>query len=155
MKYVQNSLLNALILSLVLSVVFSACKKDPVLDPRISDLKVCDAAPTDEVLCASHKGTFAPEDDAFYASAKFIDISKDTDVTFSLLGKDSDGNWEMIADLTFKPSQQGTFEDETSFDLSTNFTKNATAMWTVTDYKVETKIELTDGPTASKEFDVQ
>lgn len=155
MKYLKNSLLNGLVFCLAISVVFSACKKDPVLEPRISQLKVCDAAPADEILCASDKSTFAPADPAFYASAKFDGITKDTEVTFTLFAKDNDGNWTNLTGLTFKPSDQGTFTDENTFDLSTNFTKNPSEMWPVTDYRVETTIEVTDGPTTTKEFSVQ
>jgi len=155
MKYFKKSILNAFVICLALSVVVSSCKKDDVLEPRISQLKVCDAAPADEILCDNNKSTFAPEDPAFYASAKFDDITKDTDVTFTLSAKDNDGNWVELTTLTFKPSEQGTFDDETTFDLSTNFTKSPTQNWPVTDYKVDTKIEVEDGPSSSKEFDVQ
>jgi len=156
MKYLKNSVLNSLILFFALSVVISSCtKEDPVLNPRISQLKVCDSAPADKILCANDKGTFAPADPAFYTSAKFEDITKDTDVKFTLSGKDTDGNWVELSTITFKPSQQGTFTDESSFDLSTNFTKEASQSWPVGDYKIDTNIEVTDGPSSSKEFDVQ
>jgi|GEM_PF-3897849 len=155
MKFLNSSILNSLVLCLVLSIAVSSCKKDDVLEPRISQLKICDAAPADEILCASDKSVFAPSDPAFYASAKFEGITKDTEVTFTMYGKDSDGNWVVMTFLTFKPSDQGTFDDETAFDLSTNFTKSATQAWPVSDYKIEAQIEVADGPSAENEFSVQ
>jgi len=156
MQIFKKSILNTLILCLALSVVVSSCKKDDdPLEPRISQLSVCNEPPADEILCASNVSTFAPTDPAVYASAKFDDITKDTDVTFTLFGVDTDGDWEELSTFTFKPSELGTFEDETSFDLSTNFTRNQSQNWQVNDYKVEAKVEVDNGPTASKEFDVQ
>lgn len=155
MKYFKSSILNGFALCLTLAIAFSACKKDDVLDPSISQLKVCNEAPADEILCASNVSSFETTDPAFYASAKFSDITKETEVTFTLSGKETDGSWTSLGSETFRPSQQGSFDDETNFDLSVNFTRPTTTNWIVGEYKIDTKVEVENGPTAEVKFEVQ
>lgn len=139
---------------IIIALSFTACEKeDPI--PTITQLKVCNSAPSGSVLCSSNQSTFEMTSPTFYASAVFSNITKDTPVSFKLYGKNVAGEWMEVFSQEFRPSEAGTFDDEDIFDLSTNFTKGATQLWPAAQYKIEARIEAAEGALSTVNFSVQ
>ncbi len=118
----------------------TGCKDDPK-DPTISELKVCIESGIDNVLCQSNTSTFDEDTPAIYISGIFDNIDQNTNITFTLFGKDSNANWINLSTTTNSPSETGTFEDDVvRFRMNAFFKKSEDVQWAKTDYRIDVEI---------------
>lgn len=129
-----------IILAVSMMCLTTSCKDEPK-DPTISELKVCTESGIDNVLCQSNTSSFNEDTPKIYISGIFDNIDQNTNITFTLFGKDSNANWINLSTTTNSPAETGTFEDDVvRFRMNAFFKKNDDVQWAKTDYRIEAEI---------------